>query len=834
MKIDELKKIIFSNTFVRGLAIFFLFALISAAIFWSILFGGMVVNDYYGFDLGTYKFFKDFGGEWKDHWSLKLWWPDYLGGLPVYVTQISFFTPLVFILYKFFSGFAVYNWLTVFNFIFGGLAMYWFARNLKLSKIASTVSGLAYIFSQNSLYWGLIPGFSNVFVFIPLFFGALLKISENKKIFWFWGALITAYGLTAPNTQVVFFTLVVGFFWALFLTYFHNVNNENGAVAKFRPILGYIGFIAGGAILASFWLLPTINYMQLSTRGEVLKYEDLVFDFMRVADPLRFFYPYIELPQFTGLVSLGIVPNYYIGALTFLLAIAAIFLVRKSKIVAFFVGVAAFSFLARVKWTGIFWALHFLPGFNRFRGAFHWAFFGTFALAILAGFALDNLDKIKESRHFEKFVKSLKIFGWANVAAIAGVFLAGLFRDKILNIIFQFFDAKIYQGTRKFPLEHYHEVISSEFNKFLNAFSFTNYHFTISFLSVLLAILIFVLYQKGKINAENFKKFALIFAFLNLVFIWQGYYKFIPISKITEYPDTVSFIKNNYPKNEHYRYFRFYPPEMYQQFSVFSVKDWDDYKLKTLESNIGPYFDMDGLGGSEPALSRRIADVFNEIGLSGPTTISGKPWMLSPDLSINQKISRFSSPQNQNLFSMLNIKYIFSSFKLPNFKLIYETTATEKNIPVYIYENPKVMPRIYFTKNVKFVDSENLPAGRQGAFEELLKVKDFHSLTLIECQANCPVSDTGETWISDTNIVEFKSELIKIKTKTNKNQWLVYSDANLPTWEAYIDGQKTEIYTANYLFKSVFVPEGEHEVVFKYPNLWEQDKAAFKSILGIQ
>ncbi|MEK6835524.1 MAG: hypothetical protein AABX55_00680, partial [Nanoarchaeota archaeon] len=59
----------------------------------------------------------------------------------------------------------------------------------------------------------------------------------------------------------------------------------------------------------------------------------------------------------------------------------------------------------------------------------------------------------------------------------------------------------------------------------------------------------------------------------------------------------------------------------------------------------------------------------------------------------------------------------------------------------------------------------------------------------------------------------------------------IYSDANLPTWEAYIDGQKTSIYTANYLFKSVFVLEGEHEIIFKYPNLWEQDKAVFESII---
>src|SRR3989344_2179300 len=813
----------FSN---KILFVLLLFTVVALFIIWPILFGGMVVNDYYGFDLGTYKFFKDFGGEWKDHWSLKLWWPDYLGGLSVYVTQISFFTPLVFILYKFFSGFAVYNWLTVFNFIFGGLAMYWFCRTLKLSKIASAVGGLAYIFSQNNIYWGLIPGFSNVFVFIPLFFGALLKISENKKIFWFWGALITAYGLTAPNTQVVFFTLVVGFFWVLFLAYFHNVNNENGAVAKLRPIFGYAGFIAGGAVLASFWLLPVLNYMQLTTRGVALKYEDLVFDFMRIADPLRFFYPYIELPQFTGLVSLSIVPNYYIGTLTFLLAIAAFFLVKRNKVVAFWAGVAAFSFFVRVKWTGIFWALHFLPGFDRFRGTFLWAFIGTFALAILAAFGLDNLEEIKKSKYFKRFIGILKIFGWTNIIAIIGVFLAGLFRGKILNKIFQFFDAKIYATTTKLPLEHYHGVIASEFDKFLNAFGLTNYHFLVSIFSFLAATLLIIFYYKNKIRFERFKLLALIVISLNLIFIWQGYYKFIPISKITEYPDTIRFVKNNYPKDEQYRYFKFYPPaEMYQNFSLFNVKNWDDYKFKTLESNIGPYFYMDSFGGVEPALSRRIADVLDEIGYEHPTTIAGKPWLWSTDLSLPPKNSRFSSLQNQNLFSMLNIKYIFSSFKLPNFKLIYETTATEKNIPVYIYENSRAMPRIYFAKNVKYVNSKN-------AFEELLKVKDFHDSILIECQKDCPsLVPSSKFQISGLKIEESQSQLVKIKTKTDQGKWLIYSDANLPTWEATIDNQLTPIYTANYLFKSVFVPEGEHEVIFKYPGLWEQFKYAAKNLI---
>ena len=238
---------------------------------------------------------------------------------------------------------------------------------------------------------------------------------------------------------------------------------------------------------------------------------------------------------------------------------------------------------------------------------------------------------------------------------------------------------------------------------------------------------------------------------------------------------------------------------------------------------------MDTLGGVEPFLSARIANVFDEVGFEKPTAISGKPWLRSTELSLDEKIKKFSSPQNLNLLSMLNIKYIFSSFKLSNLKLIYETTATEKNIPVYIYENSNAMPRIYFAKDVKYVDPID-------AFKELLKVKDFHKLTLIERNDSSKYYSgvipilSPKVSKSDFDIVDFKSEYVKIKT-FGDGGWLVYSDANLPTWETYIDNQKTEIYTANYLFKSVFVPEGEHEVVFEYPGLWGQDKAAVKSLI---
>ena len=37
-----------------------------------------------------------------------------------------------------------------------------------------------------------------------------------------------------------------------------------------------------------------------------------------------------------------------------------------------------------------------------------------------------------------------------------------------------------------------------------------------------------------------------------------------------------------------------------------------------------------------------------------------------------------------------------------------------------------------------------------------------------------------------------------------------------PGWQAFIDGEKTQIFQANYLFQAIQVPAGSHEVVFKF------------------
>jgi uncharacterized membrane protein YfhO len=46
--------------------------------------------------------------------------------------------------------------------------------------------------------------------------------------------------------------------------------------------------------------------------------------------------------------------------------------------------------------------------------------------------------------------------------------------------------------------------------------------------------------------------------------------------------------------------------------------------------------------------------------------------------------------------------------------------------------------------------------------------------------------------------------------------WLVLADTWYPGWQAAVDGERVPLYRADYLFRAVEVPPGEHQVSFTY------------------
>jgi len=55
-----------------------------------------------------------------------------------------------------------------------------------------------------------------------------------------------------------------------------------------------------------------------------------------------------------------------------------------------------------------------------------------------------------------------------------------------------------------------------------------------------------------------------------------------------------------------------------------------------------------------------------------------------------------------------------------------------------------------------------------------------------------------------------------IEVLSDDGGWLLLSDSVYPGWEALLDGEAAELLTADYLFRAVWVPAGEHAVTFQY------------------
>jgi len=69
------------------------------------------------------------------------------------------------------------------------------------------------------------------------------------------------------------------------------------------------------------------------------------------------------------------------------------------------------------------------------------------------------------------------------------------------------------------------------------------------------------------------------------------------------------------------------------------------------------------------------------------------------------------------------------------------------------------------------------------------------------------------------SITAYTPNTVTVRTQTDGAMLLHLSDAYYPGWNAYVDGKKTKVYRANYTFRAVTIPDGNHEVVFRYEPL---------------
>ena len=94
---------------------------------------------------------------------------------------------------------------------------------------------------------------------------------------------------------------------------------------------------------------------------------------------------------------------------------------------------------------------------------------------------------------------------------------------------------------------------------------------------------------------------------------------------------------------------------------------------------------------------------------------------------------------------------------------------------------------------------------------------DFEREVIIESEeGNFASNCTTGNDLSDVTVIDEQPNQIKMNLDAPREGWLVLSDLWYPGWKAEVDGQRTAIFRANYLFRAVKIPAGEHTVIWKY------------------
>ncbi|MCL4390471.1 MAG: YfhO family protein [Patescibacteria group bacterium] len=125
------------------------------------------------------------------------------------------------------------------------------------------------------------------------------------------------------------------------------------------------------------------------------------------------------------------------------------------------------------------------------------------------------------------------------------------------------------------------------------------------------------------------------------------------------------------------------------------------------------------------------------------------------------------------------------------------------------FEFKNVLPRVFLADRVTVATDPQTQL-------DTIFADDFNlrrDLVLEEVPAQLPVAGTDP---GQAIITQYEPARVTIKTQADGPRFLFLSDNFYPGWQATLDGQQTKIYRADFSFRAVYVPAGDHVVVFNY------------------
>lgn len=700
----------------------------------------------------------------------KTWLPYINAGAPFNGGLDKVFRPVTLLSLLLLPAELTVNYEMVAYFLVFGISMFWYLRELRLSAGAAFLGALFLMLNGEVvtlLNAGHVTKLGTI-AFTPLVFWALERALQRKT---FNAFLLTAVMLAIQfwqtHIQIAFYTClaVAVYFLVRMATLYrkHRSGRQIGTLFLFAVIMVIVYLL-----LSAVWFVPMLAFQQVSDRSEGVSYEFATSWSMPPEELLTYVIPdlfglrranhFEDEPSVEKNPYWGRMPftqtGRYFGLLPLLFMGLALCFVRQKHVLAL-AAVALFALLLGMgRYIPTYRLLYeYVPGFNMFRVPQMILFLFAFASSGLAGIGADwFFGELSERRE-----RRLRLFLLVCLAVALAAWLLTLLFPQMEAGLFERFHASLMRkdATPELARERLHHIFRG-----LVAF---NVFFGLSVLALGLRL-------NSRIAARRIFVVVLLVYLVDVSLFNEKYIDTIPLEGswyVSEH-DTIRYVKQQ--------------PGLYRVFPL--VRNSPTY--------------------TGAANKYVLHHVFSVLGYEAVQVKYYREYMQTMALG---------SP----MIDLLNIKYIALSkdveFTEPKpaiggmigpYRLVMDSDAI-------LLKNPHALPRAFPVHQASVVSpADDILAAMQQP--------DFAPAETVFLEEEPPHSGTPGIPASESTvaITEYANRDITMRASMAADGFVVLSEKYYPGWKAYVDGQPTKIYKADYTLQAIAVPQGEHEILFSF------------------
>lgn len=752
-------------------------------------------------------------------------------GMPSYTIWIKDDAPLI-VITQFISLFAK-NGPISYLFI-AMLSFYIFLLCYGVNPWISIIGSLAYAFSS---YFMVIIGAGHVtkvlaLAYMPGIFGGIYLVYKQKKLLLGASvmALFLAMEIGTRHYQIVYYTIFITVAIGIHFLIRAIKRKTLAVYLKGTGILMLAAILAGLTSIGSIW--TTKEYAAYSTRGNSILSSPINNGQTKaIGNGLDFEYATqwsygiaetfnILVPNFRGGSSsaelsenseiyklysksnraqakkiIKQLPLYwgpqpftegpaYMGALTLFLFVFAMFLL-KNKERWWVLMISIFAIM--LAWGNHFEAFNriifdYFPLYNKFRAVTTTLFILQFTIPFMAILAINKMvNKFDKT----EVIKALK---WS-FGIIGGILLVFVIIPGIAGSYTGANDAQYLEN------QAFMKALMADRQSILRADAIRSLFYVIA------GVILIILFIYKKINKIIFGSVLGILILLDLAlldtrFVSHDDFKTVRFAKNTFTPSVADIsifnfeVKNAEVSNGINSFLDKYKSnptiKTHESPELLALNLTTNYKVLNIAGGINfsdaktSYFHK-SLSGYSPAKLRRYQDLIDRRIL---------------EQQIRNFVINMQSDQNPNSYSvlnMLNTKYIIIS---PDQTAFY---------------NKNALGNVWFVKNIQWVDNAD---------------DEFNAMATINPRENAAINiefkgsqidNLGFDPDAEIKLKNYKPHILTYESSTKADMLAVFSEIYYPKgWQVYVDNKQVDYLRANYLFRAMVVPAGNHTIEFKF------------------